>query len=41
MINERLTEYSQGIHVDGDGAAILCDGVAITVDEGRRKANPA
>ena len=33
MINERLTEYSQGIHVDGDGAAILCDGVAITVDE--------
>lgn len=33
MINERLTEYSQGIHVDGDGAVILCDGVAITVDE--------
>ena len=33
MINERLTEYSQGIHADGDGAVILCDGVAITVDE--------
>ena len=33
MINERLTEYSQGIHADGDGAVILCDGVAITVYE--------
>lgn len=33
MISERLTEYSQGIHADGDGAVILCDGVAITVDE--------
>jgi len=33
MINERLTEYSQGIHADGDGAVILCDGIAMTVDE--------
>lgn len=30
MINDQV-EYSQG--VCGDGAVILCDGVAITVDE--------
>ena len=33
MINERLTEYSQGILVDRDVSIIMCDGEQMTVNE--------